>query len=403
MTEETGNESLFALATTLAEEGLYAEATKVVQKALVDGQCSDAEALDLQVRIYTREGLGLQTESCWQRVQQLAGLDPAHDRALSRIRQSFLSRGSLFPLSFALAATALLALLLWQILCVNPAFDSRLASNETSLAALSEGLAEIKRSTQAVDQEHSQQITDLNTNLTTLGQQLSERFAELSMATGVVQEHAVAIARLNGKIETFERVLDQGLKSPFTRHSGLQAPEVRPSPTDRTAKVSPQLPRPASQITSPQGPIASSTMLGKPGADSLPSVPIKGSPTASLSTPALAPVSEAAVDVATISTEASKPGEMPQDTGKGLLTGDESSGNKFPELRQLAISMQQEIPPMKLSVLVYSEMPRNRMIVINGRTMREGDEIASGLKLEQIVPNGAIFRFRGLTFRKGIF
>lgn len=400
MTEETGNDSLFALASTLAKEGLYAEATKVVQKALADGQCSDAEALDLQVRIYAREGLGLQAESCWQRVQQFAGLDPAYDRVLSRIRRSFLSRRSLFPLSIALAGAAVMVLLLWQTLLINPEFDNRLTSNEASLTAVREGLLEIKRSTQANNQEVSENISKLNGNLTALGQRVSERFAELSTATGVLQEHTAAIAHLNGKIDAIERVFEGGFRSSGSRYSKTHAPEAKPSAPDRIPEFSSQTPRQSNQISAVNEPAVYSSKLEKSAANGLPPAPIIGSPTTSPTTSALAPVPEAAVDVAVISTEPPKVREMSQDMGRSLLTGDE---NKFPDLRQLSVSTQQEIPSMKLSMLVYSNTPQKRMIIINGRTMREGDEVASGLKLEQIVPNGAIFKFRGMTFRKGVF
>ena len=340
MTEETGNESLLVLATTLAREGLFAEATKVLQKALVDGQCSEAEALDLQTRIYTHEGLDLQAQSCWQKVQHLAGLDPTYDRALGLLRRSSLYRGNVFRLSIALVVVAVLGLLLWQALFVNPEFNDRLTSNETSLAALREGLAEIKRSTQADDQELSENITKVNSNLTALGQELSKRLVELSTATGVVQEHAVAIAHLNGKIETLEKVFQHGFDRLETRHAEAKAPEVKPSPTDRISEAAPEPPKEA---------------------------------------------------------------RVSQEMVKSLSPVEDKPESKIPELRQLRMSIQQEIPSIKLSMLVYSATPRKRMIVINGRSIREGDEVASDLKLLEIVPNWAIFKFRGWTFRKGFF
>ena len=74
----------------------------------------------------------------------------------------------------------------------------------------------------------------------------------------------------------------------------------------------------------------------------------------------------------------------------------------IPELRELPLPIQQEVPNMSFSMLVYSEQPGERMISINGRVMREGQEVKSGLKLDQITPNGAVFSFKGYRFRRGV-
>ncbi len=58
---------------------------------------------------------------------------------------------------------------------------------------------------------------------------------------------------------------------------------------------------------------------------------------------------------------------------------------------------------MTFSVLIYSEKPAERMVNINGRTTREGQEVSDGLKLEEITPDGAIFSFKGYRFQKGVF
>lgn len=246
MTEESGNGRLFVLATTLAREGLFAEATKVLHKALAAGECSEAEALDLQARIYAQEGLGFQAESCWQRMQHLAGLDPKQDPALARMQRSFISAQSLFHVSIAVAVVAVLGLLFWQILFVNPKVANRLASNESSLTALREGLVEFKSSTQSGDQDLSKNIINLNNNLSALDKHLSERLTALSTATGLVQEHAAEIARLNGRIEELHKVFDLRTASPDTHRAQIQELEGKatshpPSPLV-TAKSSTEAP-----------------------------------------------------------------------------------------------------------------------------------------------------------------
>ena len=57
---------------------------------------------------------------------------------------------------------------------------------------------------------------------------------------------------------------------------------------------------------------------------------------------------------------------------------------------------------MSISVHAYSGNPRDRLVGINNRMLREGDEAAPGLKLEQITPDGLIFGYKGYSFRRGV-
>jgi general secretion pathway protein B len=75
----------------------------------------------------------------------------------------------------------------------------------------------------------------------------------------------------------------------------------------------------------------------------------------------------------------------------------------LPELRELPLAIRKDLPNLSFSMVVHAPRPAERMININGRTMREGQEISPGLKLEEITPNGAIFNFQGHRFRKGVF
>jgi general secretion pathway protein B len=76
---------------------------------------------------------------------------------------------------------------------------------------------------------------------------------------------------------------------------------------------------------------------------------------------------------------------------------------KLPELRELPPAIRKDLPDLFFSMVVHSPRPADRMISINGRMMREGQEISPGLKLEEITPNGAVFTFQGRRFRKGVF
>ena len=71
-------------------------------------------------------------------------------------------------------------------------------------------------------------------------------------------------------------------------------------------------------------------------------------------------------------------------------------------MAELPLSLQQELPAMAISVHAYSGNPRDRLVGINNRMLREGDEAAPGLKLEQITPDGMIFGYKGYSFRRGV-
>lgn len=67
-------------------------------------------------------------------------------------------------------------------------------------------------------------------------------------------------------------------------------------------------------------------------------------------------------------------------------------------MAELPLSIQQEIPSMSVSVHAYSGQPKDRLVSINGRLLREGMSLAPGLTLEQITPDGMIFSYKGYRF-----
>jgi general secretion pathway protein B len=71
-------------------------------------------------------------------------------------------------------------------------------------------------------------------------------------------------------------------------------------------------------------------------------------------------------------------------------------------MAELPLSIQQELPPMTISVHAYSGNPANRLVSINNRMLREGGYLVPGLKLEQITPDGMIFGYKGYSFRRGV-
>jgi general secretion pathway protein B len=71
-------------------------------------------------------------------------------------------------------------------------------------------------------------------------------------------------------------------------------------------------------------------------------------------------------------------------------------------IAELPLAVQQELPPMSISVHAYSSKPADRLVGINNRLLHEGQDVAPGLKLEQITPDGMILSFKGYSFRRGV-
>lgn len=86
-----------------------------------------------------------------------------------------------------------------------------------------------------------------------------------------------------------------------------------------------------------------------------------------------------------------------------LPSGEKSTKAAVPALKDLPLDVQMKVPKMSFSVFVYAQKPADRMVIIDGRTRREGDEVSSGLRLEEITRDGAIFSFKGHRFLQRVF
>lgn len=70
-----------------------------------------------------------------------------------------------------------------------------------------------------------------------------------------------------------------------------------------------------------------------------------------------------------------------------------------PTLRELPEQIQREIPPLSIGGYLYSGNKADRTVLINKRLLHEGDEVAPGLVLESMLPNGMVFNYRGYRYR----
>jgi len=75
---------------------------------------------------------------------------------------------------------------------------------------------------------------------------------------------------------------------------------------------------------------------------------------------------------------------------------------KIYAFRELPEGIRKELPPLSLSIALYSNDPATRIARIDGQSLREGQDLAPGLTLEQIIEHGAILSYRNYRFRIGI-
>lgn len=62
---------------------------------------------------------------------------------------------------------------------------------------------------------------------------------------------------------------------------------------------------------------------------------------------------------------------------------------------ELPEDVRRELPALSIGGAMHSDVPANRMLVLNGGVFHEGDQPAPGLVLEEIKLKSAVFRFKG--------
>lgn len=117
-----------------------------------------------------------------------------------------------------------------------------------------------------------------------------------------------------------------------------------------------------------------------------------------------APAETQAVDKKFNTELAAAPMSVSNSDNDSAITGNYSSQDEVPpnnqikELWQLPADYQSTIPELAFSFHVFSEDSAARMIIINGRRMREGQMVSRGLTLRVITETGVILYSGGRFF-----
>lgn len=72
-----------------------------------------------------------------------------------------------------------------------------------------------------------------------------------------------------------------------------------------------------------------------------------------------------------------------------------------PLLQQMPQEFQRALPPLAVSIHVYSQEAAQRILFINNREYHVGDKINGTVRVEEIVPDGTVLSYQGERFKIG--
>lgn len=176
------------------------------------------------------------------------------------------------------------------------------------------------------------------------------------------------------------------------------APAAQPARLPPAPMALPEPPRPTVERAADSGAAAARAVPPPPGGarDAAPAV---ATAPAKLATPPAEPRSGApaiaAADQAVGTPSAPAAALADPASGRGAAIAPQT---RLPTLAELPADMRQQLPPLALGGLVHAQQPRQRLAVVNGQVLREGDRAAPELTVEQIRPRSVVFNLRGQRF-----
>lgn len=205
----------------------------------------------------------------------------------------------------------------------------------------------------------------------------------------------------------------------FGLRSWLSAPPHQPAPVPVVADsnvapaVSAIVPAVPSSMPAASVPEPSPQIAPQPSPAAIPTVatsvppPVRNLPAAAapIQAPVLAqPTVSPPVATAPLQTKSQPPNAKPAPSGSPVLSPTIASAPMPaanaapPALASLPESLRRELPPLVAGGAMYSDTPANRMLIINGQLLHEGDKVTPDVTLEQIKLKGAVLSYKGQRF-----
>ncbi|HEV2610655.1 MAG TPA: general secretion pathway protein GspB [Noviherbaspirillum sp.] len=72
---------------------------------------------------------------------------------------------------------------------------------------------------------------------------------------------------------------------------------------------------------------------------------------------------------------------------------------RIASLRELPEHIQREIPPLVVNGYIYSPNKADRTVLVNGKLVREGDQVAPDLAVERLTQGGMVLNYKGYRYR----
>ena len=120
-----------------------------------------------------------------------------------------------------------------------------------------------------------------------------------------------------------------------------------------------------------------------------------------LAVPLAVPVASALAASVVAANAAALPPRVASSAGLPLLAAPATAPASAPRLSTLAElpeTLRRELPVFTLGGSVYAEQASQRMVIINGQVLREGDRLAPELLLQQIRLKSVLLDYRGQRF-----
>jgi general secretion pathway protein B len=144
-------------------------------------------------------------------------------------------------------------------------------------------------------------------------------------------------------------------------------------------------PAPVTLATAPTAASAPAPAIAPAVAPSI--APTTGLAAAPAASPAIAPMRHAAAAPASAAAKAHT--EAPAPT-------------RVNSLAELPADVRGALPPLAFGGSIYSGTPANRLLIVNGQLMHEGDALGGNVTLEQIKPKAAVLNIRGQRYEVGL-
>lgn len=113
---------------------------------------------------------------------------------------------------------------------------------------------------------------------------------------------------------------------------------------------------------------------------------------ASESTPAALPI---------LAPEPIRPPMKPEPVEPPAAAGSVAKADAVSRFGDLSPEVRAQLPAVSVNGSSYSKDPSLRMLIVNGKVVQEGGEIAPGLTVETIEPRSAVLNHQGLRYRIG--